>query len=192
MPQKKTNRKKQSFAKRVTKVIQNQSERKRISKTWSGSGIQDPGRTPIEASLPFDIVAGTGSSNRIGHQIRATGLYGELYFTAADTTNVVRLVVYKARKRGDTLSTDALSVYGTIDPDKYFVYTDKLITLSQSGSSYVSKKTIKLALRGLKIRYDTTTGFPLDNDITIYVVSDSLAITDPTLHGHVILWYQDL
>lgn len=192
MPRRKYGRKRhtsrRTIKKVVNKILDSKIEKKRISYTWNASTV---GTTPAETNLTASIIEGTSSNERVGHSVTLTGLYGKFTVTAADDSNVVRLVIYRPRDPADNLANDALTVKGSIDPDKYFVYSDRLVLVS-AITKYLAQTTFKLNMNNLKCRYDTATGEAIQNPVRVFQVSDSAVSSHPTLDGHLYLYYNDI
>lgn len=89
-----------------------------------------------------------------------------------------------------------VSTYDLVDLDKYTILEDKIVTLSQNGEYIknftLGKKFNRGAKKGMTVQFDGTTGADVvKNDIKMYVVSDSLAVPDPTFSGNVRLYFKD-
>lgn len=177
-----------SVSRQIKAYMKKNVEKKRISYVHDTT----ISTTAADFALCDSIVGGTGSNNRVGHEIRATGWFSELYFIVADTTNMVRVVIYVPASPTVTLASLSLSVTSIIDPDKFRVLYDRLVPLSSVGANYIKKLRIKLNLRNLPIRYDGSTGAPTRNQILMTYVSDSGAVSHPSIKGRTLLYYNDM
>lgn len=181
--------KKNSFAKKVKDVIKEQSEIKRVSMTFNNS----ISTTCADYALDDDIAAGTGTNQRIGHEVRMTSIRAQLYFTCADATNAVRMILYRPKNTFDSLSADAITVTTAVDPDRYLILKDELIPLSLSGSNHIVRKQFNVNLKNLKTRWNTAAaGAPIYGAVNLAFVSDSSASAHPTVQGHMIQYFRDL
>lgn len=172
----------------VNKIIQDKVQKKRITLSFANIAVSTAGN---ENGMGVLITAGAKRTQRIGNHIKLKSAYMKAYFTIADGTNVCRVVIYRARKGGTTLLGDSLSVTGSIDPDKYFIYSDRLIPLSANGDQ-VKQYRQGLKLNNLSSQYDSDTGVPEDNDIRVYIVSDSDIASHPVINGNMHLWFSEI
>lgn len=176
----------------VNQMIAARQETKFRVLSWNADSVQDSGRTPITADW-CQVGQGHGQSAREGDQILVTGYYGKFQIAGADTTNIVRMIIYIS-KENTTMS--GVSTYDLVDLDKYTILEDKIVTLSQNGefikSFTLGKKFNRGAKKGMTVQFDGNTGADVvKNDIKMYVVSDSLAVSDPTFSGNVRLYFKD-
>lgn len=174
------------------KIAANQETKQRLL-TYDQQSIQDGGRTPVSTGLTA-VTQGMSQNERIGNEIRVTGLFAKFFFVAADTTNAIRFIIYRPRDPTDTLSN--AEVYSLIDQDAYDIVLDKLITVSTNGPGVVSR-TFALnfhrgAKNGMRFHFTGSTNTSYGNSpLRLYVVSDSQATGDPTMTGNVRVYFKD-
>ena len=109
-------------------VVNKNVETKRYTHEYNATAVAVGASSPIDADL-YSMGQGDTPNSRTGNRIIATGVHGSLNVVTADTTNIVRLILYIPRDTDDNLSTDALEVYQQIDPDKYTILFDKTVTV---------------------------------------------------------------
>lgn len=190
-------RKRKSSKKNIQRVVRDMAESKRVLYNDLNSSIQDIGRAPLEYNLT-SITEGDGKTQRDGHQVLMTGikLCGQITFP--DSTNHVRMVVY-VRKGPYTLNP---MIGKGITPIKYFEPAGyeilKDIHLSGGANGPVAR-TVNLSVSfkkrrdgGLPIRYNGAASTTLtNNQVGVYLVADSAAVSDPVFKGYVIAYYKD-
>lgn len=179
--------------KEAKKVLQSQIE----SKSYDGqlTAIQVDYSTGYVASITENpsagtsIVAGTGETNYIGKVITPTHLTIRGTMAIGDTTNFMRLIVVQDRAAGIPTLANLLtassqySVISTYDRqfnDTYRVLYDKLYTLDVD----TPVKAFKIKLSGKKLNrifFGSTTGTVERGGIYFCLVSDSAAVTHPTI-----------
>lgn len=192
MPYKRKYRK-NGLKKAVKNIVNSMTETKTGVTTYTSQGIQDNGRTPVNSDLS-SLVQGDDQNERIGNAVTFTGLYGDLFFTGADTTNSIRAILYVPHNPTDDLD---IAFNAAPDQDRFTILRDMLITTSTQGPAVVRRK-LKISFKkgnrkGLTTRWhdNTSTGFS-KNPIRLYMVSDSTAVTDPSVNGYVRTYYKDM
>lgn len=188
-------RRKGNLARVVKNILHKSKETKFAGFSADATDVQDVGRTPITVHLSA-IAQGDGENERDGTLVRATGLYFKGFVAGADTTNVVRLIV--ARYKHDWLSAPFGSIAPTtlLDLDTFDVLWDKMLVTGSSGPA-VRPFEIKINLRkknklGMPITFDGTASNNVSvNPLYLYAVSDSGAISDPTISYEGRLYYKD-
>lgn len=170
----------------LNKIINKNIETKHKSLEFTNTSVSD-------SALNYELTqisTGDGSSSRDGHQIKIQSLFARFTIAGADTTNVVRAVLYIPNDPNLELTT--LSTTNVVDYDSVTVLHDKLITLNSNGTNlrtfYLSKKF----KRGMRVQYDSTGGSSCSkNPIKLAFVSDSELAGHPELNGSTILYYKD-
>lgn len=180
----------------VQKMINSNIETKFHTNSWSSSGIQDVGRTPIDADLN-NVAVGTGAANREGHQISLTGLYGKFVVTGADATNIVRVILYIPKDPTSSLSSvGGIGISTLIDQDRFTVMYDKYFTTTSNGPNQkvftIARKWNKGSRKGIQTQFygGASTDFA-KNRLKLYVVGDSGAVSDPSLTGNIRCYFKD-
>ena len=185
-------KRRQSLRSMVKKMIRKNEEPKRYSYAYANSQVGTSANA-IANQVLSNIVAGTNSNQRIGHEIRTTGFYGQFVLkynaSASPTPQVMRIVLVQKRESGDSLQTDGLGTDSVIDPDRYIVLYDRMITIVQNADSHFKRITIKRKYHR-KCRYDATTGEPVSNGLEFYVVSDNNT-NKPSLSGHWVMHFKE-
>lgn len=188
-------RKKQSFSSRVQKVLDKNIETKLLNNAWDGVNIQDSGRTPLSQNLT-QISQGIAQNQRLGNQVRLTGLYLDGVIVAADTSNTVRVLVYSPKDPSNEITN--LAFNQSPDMDQFDVYYDRFVAVGTNGGLIARrirfKKSFKQGGRSKgRIHQFTGSGGTTyqTRPIFLYMVSDSLAVSDPDFSGHVTTYYKD-
>lgn len=190
---KKNFKKKQNMVSLIKKVTMQQSETKSMVYNWDTT-VQDSARTPVETHLT-SAVQGADENERDGNLIRVTSIYGKFYAEVADTTNVLRVILYRYKKayEASPMSTGSLSITGLPDLDSFDILYDNYIALSTQGQAVKAWTISHRFKRPLRVKYTGPTAAScIENPIYIYVVGDSGAVSDPTLQGHLRVYYKDL
>lgn len=194
MPQRKTvTRKTTPSKKSLKRLIQDEInsnlETKQKVEVWNSVGVTDSARTPPSSNIT-GIAQGDTQSTREGNQIRITGVYGKWLLTKADTTNVVRVIFYKPKQVGDALS--GIDINDAVDMDKFHIYSDNLYLLNANTPQKVIYVSKKFPGKGLVVQYHGTASTDVaTNDIRLYAVSDSTAVSDPTMSGNFRFYFKD-
>lgn len=185
-------RRKGNLRRVIQSVISKNQETKQIDYSYNAQTIQDNGRTPIVQELS-SCNTGTGQNDRIGNQTLVTGMYGQFAVAGADVTNVVRFIIYIPYDTDDVLN---VTTFGLVDQDKYTVLMDKIITTTANGPNIKNFK-VKLNFKrggrkGIRCQFDgSSAANTTKNEIKLYVCSDSLAVADPSLSGHIRTYFKD-
>ena len=192
MPRSRAFKPSSQWRKAVQKVVSKNLETKTAVFSHSADPIQDNGRTPIDDDLT-GLVQGDSQNERVGNQIRLKSITFDGFFTVADTTNSIRMVLYNPYDTDDSLSGSALAFNGNIDLDKFRVLRDIWIPLASGGPANARKRfRVNFKGSGLRIQWsDTTATSQTLNRPRLYIVSDSAAVSDPELSGHVRVKYTD-
>lgn len=184
-------RKKGGFATAVRKVIMNTAETKRNIESLSSQAIS----TTVHTLELTDIATGDGSGARDGNEIyvRSVGSRYTVGLHASATASVVRFVLYTPRDADSLLTT--LDYIERIDPEKYVVWADKLVTVNTNTPVKVlrmGKKWYTRKVPGMKVIYDTgaATGSTYKNPVVMAIVSNE-ATNTPTVNGDTTLYYKD-
>lgn len=216
-----TYRRKRTFQKAVKAVIKKTIETKEkfYPNTAVGGGgmsfysIGYGGASSI-TTLCSGITQGVAGNQRVGRSIFLRGIYIWFPIGPGDSQNYVRIIV--ARPKGGsvnastnvaTAAIDLLSgatssgtqFLNPIDTDKYQVYYDKCVFVHKQpldGNSSTTVEPIKWIRKYIKINrkieYLDDTSSNCVEDIWMYGISDSSAVTHPgAIAGFVKLYYQD-
>lgn len=184
-------RRRKNFSKAVQKIIDRNVETKTHVLQYSTT-IMDPGRSPLDNSL-VELTQGDTQSGRDGNEVRIKSVQGDFFITGADSTNSIRVILYKPKNVSDSLSADAIDFNGTPDLDKYVILRDWLVCTNSTGAM-CKRLRFKKFFRGsgMSCRYTGSSGTTITtNKLSLYMVSDSGAISDPGVEGYVRVRYKD-
>lgn len=183
-------KKKQNIKSIVTKMIRKAAETKRLTTEYSTTSIST---TMTDAGLFDTITEGTGDNERVGSTVYITGIYARWFVHIGDANQLVRIVCYLPRRIDTTLSSQSQDTpISYIDQTNFKVLYDKQISLNQYGpGTRMGTMKIKFPGKGLPVRYDDDTGAIQNNRIRFAFVSDSGAVTHPTLDTTVITYFKD-
>lgn len=191
MPGKKYTRR-SNIRKVVQSVINKNLETKTFQISYTSYAINDSGRSPIDTNIT-GIVQGDGQNERDGNQYRLKSITGKFFVTGADSTNSIRIILYKPKNVSYDLTTDGLTFNGAVDLDKYIIYKDLFVTTSTNGSN-CKRISFSKAFKGagLPVQFSGSSAASLTTGmIRFHVVSDSLAVTDPSLDGFIRVKFKD-
>lgn len=182
-----------AIARKVNNAIRGYSETKQVDHTWNAVAVSDSGG-PISEEM-CSIAQGLTQNTRVGNRLTITGMYGNLQIIGADTTNIVRVVFYIPHDVDTTLS--GLNTYGLVDQDQVTVLYDRTFvtgTGGPSGHAFRIKKSFTRGNRkGIAVHYSSSASTScVKNNLKLYVVSDSGAVSHPTLSGQLRIYFKDL
>lgn len=204
MPYKKRYTKSRALTKRqkqqVRQIAYQSGEQKQIYSSDAGQAIDDS--TGYTRWFLPNIAEGTGSNDRVGDNVNLDRLIVEGCLTFPDSTNIVRVIV--GAYRADAPMPASMSgwypaVQTPTDSKKnnIVIFRDFLMTGGAAGP--VAKK-IKLNIplkrrgrKGMKVTYkagltDLENG---GNNLFLYMISDSAAVSHPVWRGKWHLYYHD-
>lgn len=175
----------------IQRQISSNQETKQADLSWDVVAIPAAG-SGLGYTMPA-VAQGSSQNTRSGNLVYCTGMYGRLVFSAADTTNLVRLIFYIPTDVDDTLSVD---IHSLIDQDKFTILYDRVITLNGGGNDtkYIQFKRNfhKGKRKGIAVHFDGTGQTDYSrNIIKMYVVSDSDVASHPTITGSMRTYYKD-
>lgn len=190
---------KQISYRQAMKALNNNAETKFwLFNDWSGGvsstttiGIGDMSLIPQETSSATDSV-------RVGDEVRVSSIQFRYYLTCADTTNVIRLILFQWHQDDTPAGSDILgstsqpltSPYRKDTKGHYTILWDKTHHLTLGNNSVVGGKGFISRGFKRKIRYDaaTTTG---QGKFFLLNVSDSSAATHPYYYWTFQINYKD-
>lgn len=192
MPRRKSTRR---LKKLVQTIVSKNVETSSSNHSFSSLGIVDAGRASSATDIHVtNISQGTGEGQRIKNEVRVTGIHSDFFITGADSTNSIRLILYTPKDLSVSLSNSpALAFNQTPDLDKFTVLLDKFVCTSSNGTNCKRVKfNFKFKGRGLRVGYSGSAGSTVQtHPLYFYLVSDSLAVTDPTINGYMRVYYKD-
>ena len=177
----------------VEKKQFNSSELKYFCREFGTTSVSSAGSGAWDLNL---IPQGDGEGQRIGDSVNPKAAVLRWRLLMADATQSVRVIIARVYGRTGDLALSDFPIGGTAGTEplgcydrkhmKYKVLLDKLYTgTNASGNSTsVISRTFVFRKLGGKIRWDTDT--PADTErggFVMFMVSDSLASTHPTVHA---------
>ncbi len=179
---------KRTIKKQVDKYI----EKKTLIFEYFGS-IQDSGRAPLDNHITA-TAQGLTQDQRVGNRVNITSLHYNLFFTGADITNSIRWILYIPKDPDSPMAN--LVFNAAPDLDKFNILKDFFICTSSGGPNCVRRqgwvRFNRGARTGHKERYTgAAVGTIIDGPIFSYMVSDSLAVSDPQVNGYIRAFYTD-
>lgn len=150
---------------------------------------------------------GSGDTQRIGDSINVTSLHVKGYTTRADTTNIVRLIVFLWKPLSSdiaplagsvidssTWSADPTQAYYNVDrrrkPRQYKVLYDKTWYLD-SDHTIIPFSFNYMPKTPIKINFASGSSTASDNQIYFQMMSDSAAASHPILLFSSRIYYTD-
>jgi hypothetical protein len=154
------------------------------------------------------ISTGTTYTTRVGNKIRVVRCEYNMLFTVADTTNVVRMIIFQwlgnSVMTGVPDWTDILD-YGTSgvpttdrdlvslpvrsrNQDLYDILDDKIMLMSAYRPQVMARGVVHPNLKNVFFDASSNLG---KNHIYVLLASDSTAVTHPTVSGEFRVIYED-
>jgi len=179
------------------KQIQQTAEKKTFDEQWDTASIS---LTPTFYEIS-NVSVGTSGSQRVGVSINAVSLLYRFQFIAGDDTNIIRMVIFQWRPDdGDhapnwedmfafqtaglpIAASDVISPLTRIQGDlgNYQIIVNKIFTLDADDPIKFFQGYIR---GGFNKKIGFTTGLTTgDNHLYVLFVSDSGAVTHPTVSG---------
>lgn len=184
----------------VGRIVKNQAEKKHFLASISAAGISSVGTV---ASIS-NVTQGDGDNERVGNVISPTECKLNFSISASDTTNAIRVCIFKWKdtnafiapnandffKPGPSASVDYLSHYNEEQRDQFVVKYDKTFQLVLNQANTKKNVSLNIPLSG-KIRYYSNSVVTGTGIYYLYYISDSLAVTHPTIEWASELVYTD-
>ncbi len=182
MPSKRSFRKKSSGGLRrlIKREVAKGSETKTQILNYA-NGITDNTRTPLSNSL-CDVDQGVNQDQRIGNQFRMTSIKYDWFFTGADSTNSIRVIIYVPKDPNGLLTN--LQFNQAPDLDSFTILKDMFVCTGGTGGNCVRRqgwvRFNRGARSGMMVNFSGTAGTSVTkNNLMVYMVSDSTATGDP-------------
>lgn len=188
-------RRKPALKRQIQRVINENRETKLKGYTYNLNPVGSQTLLPFDVNLT-DISEGTAQLNRVGNQIRITGFFSKFTYAAADDTNRMRVVLYIPRDPSDILQTPTID--SLIDLDKFTILFDETINLVNGTSKDLVQKVMKKKFnkndsKGILSIYNGPRGTDnAKNTLRIHWISDSEALSHPTISGKMRIYYKDV
>lgn len=179
-----------TFTKKVQRIISRNLETKTILVNYAGVGITDSTRTPLDQNLT-GISQGDSQDTRDGNQLRMTSVSADFFITGYDSTNSIRVLLYKPKNKSDDLT--GLQFNQAPDLDRFVILKDFFVTTSSAGANNKRLRFYKKFMgAGMAVQFDGPTANDVQtNMLRLYIVSDSLAVVDPSINGYVRMYFKD-
>lgn len=186
-------RKRTTFAQRVKQITLKQSETKRFDALNYSAATID---TTVGNVALHNIPVGDTRDTRDGESIIIRSLSGRFVLGYNSLTTyqaqVVRVVLYHPYQQNDLLTGMNYASY--IEPERYKVFFDKLITVSadnpikvfNTGFKFWSKKRA-----GLHVRYTGGTGADISRGALYFAIVSDHASNGPILNGRGSVFFKD-
>lgn len=189
-------RPRRNFARAVKAVLNKQVETKFYLNDLNGAPASDfSADNPLTVSLN-PIAGGTGSGQRIGNQIKMSGLYGKLFLVCNSSSTSVqylcRMIMYVPKDASNQITS--LAFNQAPDLDQFTILEDKYIRLSKDGS--IPTVNIQNIRKRLRMTTQFTNSFASSiakNPVYIYLTSNVASTTDQpvTVQGFIKSYYKD-
>lgn len=135
---------------------------------------------------------GNGPKERNGDITKTIGVKGKFFIQGADTTNVIRIILYRPRKVGDLMTNATVELHTHIEYQRFIVYRDFYVNTSQTSDDVAKFAIDKSFKMGLLNNYDGASATDIKSgDLYLYMVSDSALASHPLLYGHLVATYKD-
>ena len=163
-------------------------ETKFLAIAENGRSIIPPGALNATEYKLNNPTQGIAQSQRIGSQIKHTGLYMRGNFTNLGNNNVIRMIMYIPKDSDDSMQTETYSINTIVDTDKYTVLMDRLYTVNTQYpiKNFIIKKKLKMTTQ-----FENTTNTITRNAIKLYFVSNGVGPNFPTLNLQVKTYFKD-
>jgi len=182
----------------VKRLIKNNEEMK-----YFRAGLNTTTSNVAVLSSLSNIAQGVNDDQRIGNVVQPIEMKVRLDLIIADSTNIIRFVIFRwkdadttAPVAGDIFSNglsggvDTSSFYNDETKDKYRILYDRTFVGSNTADSIRQFTQFKLRL-GTKIRYTSNAVTTGTNKYYQLNMSDSAAVTHPTLIWNTETRYSD-
>lgn len=176
----------------VNKAIDRKTETKHRSISVSLAPISTYAIGSPRTDHLTSIATGTSNATRIGNRIRVSRIKGQYSVVYADSTNVVRFIIARYKKQWEANPFAGIEVYTCLDLDDWDVLVDRFVTVGTNNPTkrFFFNKSIK---RSTQITYDDTGSNDVNvNPYFMYTVSDSGAVSHPTITGCLRIFWKDM
>lgn len=180
--------------KKIKKMIKSMIAGSQETKTQSGAHNV----TISDVGVNYDISSiggGTGQNQRIGNSYQMTSFRLKGGVFGADTTNLVRIIVYIPKDATHLIPTST-QPFDPVDLDRYTILSDRLITTASQGPNCRLYNKVCLFNRGrrkgMRVQFtDSLASSVVKNRLLVYMVSDSSAVSHPNFKGWWRFYFKD-
>lgn len=191
-PKKNSYRKKGGLKKYIKKVVANNTETKSVITQYANQ-IQDSARTPLSNQIAL-CIQGLTQQTRVGNRMTVTSMKYDWFFTGADATNSIRVLIYVPKDPNNLMT--GLGFNQPPDLDQFTILKDFFIPTGGTGGNCKRKQGWIRFNRGnrsgMNVEYTgATTASVIRNNLSVYMVSDSLVASDPECNGYTRVFFKD-
>lgn len=189
-------KKKLTFNQKVDQRIAKAAETKRTETRVYNTELINT--APLNDSL-YAIAGGSGRNNRVGESVYYRSFGGRLVVArgagvAAGTIQRVRIIVYHPYQNDDLLTGNNTVSY--VEPERYNVFLDKLIVLTEDNPVRVVKLGYKFwnkHKKGMKMHWTSAAAADISRgQLICNIVSDQAAgATNPSVDGRINAFFKD-
>lgn len=158
----------------------------------------------------FQLVQGSGHSERVGDKVTLKNMNCSLALTRADTNNIIRIIFAVTPSTSALGLTDVLEyadhgVYGNLvftspyrrrassSEKTYKILFDKVYNLTEEISTMVDKFRLKVPQKGKVVEFNSILQTMPDNyNVSLLAISDSTAVGHPIMNCTVRSKFYDL
>lgn len=156
---------------------------------------------------PFSVPPqGITEAHRIGDQIHLKNFQYKLAFIGADTTNFVRIVWFRWYEQNSIVAPVAADIFETtlnpivsgltesnVEANRIHVLSDRTYSLSTNGTFCAAKHSTLYGKRlgKKKLIFIPAASLTGDGHIYCFVISDSIAVSHPSIYIYTRLIYSD-
>lgn len=176
----------------VKKMI-DQNQETKFSYVLFNGGAGDAFNSGLALDKDLNALAtGVGQTNRIGNEVKHTGMYGRLFMEAplggsAPAQALCRCIIYIPRNPSDTLS---IAYNEQPDTDRFSLLYDKLFVVGSDASILRTKVlNVKKKLRTVTRWSGASATAYAKSPIKFYCISDS--IDDVFVSGFIKTYFKD-
>lgn len=185
----------------VKKLVRKEAETKYNDNLFSAS--VDTTGTLIDV---FDPAQGVADTDRVGDKVTLRGMRMSFKMAAADTSNYVRIVLFQWYPNSNlsvpTIGTVLFDVstgdramtspYVHDYQNQFHVIYDKVFTLAINSDTIIRTRTFKPNFKYVKKTVEFTAGtVNASNKLYVFAISDSGAISHPTVFMYTRVFYDD-
>jgi len=147
-----------------------------------------------QAVAPYDssiclIQQGTGDGQRVADKIQLKSLKVRLAWFGSDTFQVVRFILYRKTNYASTMTT---TFNECPDPQNYQIIADWYDCCSGSVAPLCKSRSLDIPLKGTVSYVGQNTTDDSHGAIWLHAVSDSSAVSHPSLYVSTLVRYTDL
>lgn len=176
----------------VKKEVAKSAETKTLITQYANS-VVDSARATLSNSIS-GCIQGVDQDERVGNRVTITSMKYDWFFTGADTTNSIRVLIYIPKDPTTVIA--GLPFNQPPDLDQFTILKDLFVCTSQGGPDCVRRqgwiRFNKGNRRGMTVEYSGNLATEIvRNKLMVYMVSDSTAALDPQVNGFCRVFFKD-